>query len=356
MSDPLHTPQRTTAETTEDRVWAPRGDDGWPSVSVVIPLRNDATAIAGAVESCVDQDYPGDLEVIIAEGASSDASRIAAAALAGRHSRVRVVDNPGGTAAAGLNRAIRTSSGSVIVRCDARAVLPAGYVRRAVELLEATGAVNVGGMQRPVGVSVLQRAIALAMASVLGAGDSRFRIGGAAGPTDTVYLGVFRRDAIEQLGLYDERFLRNQDYELNWRIREAGGTVFFDPGLEVGYRPRGNFKDLAKQYWEYGRWKRRMLGLHPRSIRLRQVAAPSLVIGLALSVLLALTPWRIMAIVVPGVYTVALLAAGGVSWWRARDAAALLLPAVYPTMHLSWGLGFLLAGPLVTPEERSGEK
>jgi glycosyltransferase involved in cell wall biosynthesis len=303
--------------------------------------------------------YPGRLEVIIAEGASTDGSRKTAAALVEQNTRVLLVDNPAGTTAAGLNRAIRASSGSVIVRCDARSVLPPGYIRLAVELLEETAAANVGGMQVPAGETPLQRAIAMAMSSRLGAGDARFRIGGESGPTDTVYLGVFRRDSIEALGLFDERFLRNQDYELNWRIRSAGGVVFFDPRLQVGYQPRGSLVDLGQQYWEYGLWKRRMLRLHPKSIRVRQLAAPFLVVGLACSGLLALTPWPITAAILPVVYGTTVFVATGWSWWRTRDGSAMMLPAVYPTMHIGWGMGFLVGSSGVSlsdPEEGSGQE
>ena len=328
-------------------------------MSIVIPLRNDAASITTAVESCLGQAYPGDLEVVIAEGASTDESRNAAESLARMYGGVLVVENPSGTTAAGLNEAIRASSGSVIVRCDARSVLPPGYVQTAVEILNETGAVNAGGMQVPEGDTALQRAIALAMSSLLGAGDARFKRGGEPGTTDTVYLGVFRRDFIETLGLFDERFLRNQDYELNWRIRSAGGVVFFDPRLQVRYQPRSTLTALARQYRDYGLWKRLMLRLHPRSVRFRQLAAPVLVVGLAGSVLLALTPWRVLAVVVPVVYAGAVMFATVWSLTRSRDGAALVLPVVYPTMHLAWGWGFLLGQfdrRLTRPEEGPGQE
>jgi len=356
---PLSPRRGTAGATPTDQTRHRDRERPWPSVSVVIPLHNDAASIAEAVDSCTSQIYPGRLEVIIAEGASADNSRSAAAALARQNDLVHVVDNPAGTTAAGLNRAIQASSGSIIVRCDARSVLPPGYIRMAVEVLEETGAANVGGMQVPAGETRLQRAIALAMASRLGTGDARFRIGGEPGPTDTVYLGVFRKDSIEAVGLFDERFLRNQDYELNWRIRSAGGMVFFDPRLRVGYLPRGSLTELARQYRDYGRWKRRMLRVHPQSIRLRQLAPPALVLGLACSGLLALTPWRTIGAILPTVYAGTVVLATVLSWTRSRDGTAFILPAVYPTMHLAWGLGFLFgrADPrLAGPEESPGQE
>ena len=352
--EPLSPRRSSVASQPSQATEEPDNGKLWPFVSVVIPLHNDATTVGAAVESCLRQSYPGGMEVVIAGGASTDESRGAANALAATHVQVRVVDNPGGTTPTGLNRAIRASLGSVIVRCDARSLLPPGYIRSAVKTLEETRAANVGGIQAAEGETLLERGIALAMCSVLGSGNARYRIGGEAGPTDTVYLGVFRRSVIEPLGLFDERFQRNQDYELNWRIRASGETVFFDPGLRVSYRPRGSLSRLYRQYFEYGLWKRRMLRRHPQSLRTRQLAPPVLVLGLALSGLLTLTTWRNAAVFLPGLYTMTVLGAAAFSWWRTRDSGTLVLPVVYPTMHIGWGMGFLLGRdrrPLGDPDE-----
>lgn len=304
-----------------------------PSVSVVIPARQSADTVGDAVVSALSQDYPGDLEVVVAVG--SDDGTAAAAIAAG----ARVVPNPTGTTPAGLNAAIAASSGEVVVRCDAHAVLPPGYVRRAVETLRRTGAGNVGGMQVPTGRTGWERAIAYAMASPLGAGDARYRIGGEEGPVDTVYLGVFPRSLLEQVGGFDESLERNQDYEMNWRIRDSGGTVWFDPQLRVAYRPRGTLGALWRQYRDYGRWKREMLRRHPDSLRLRQLAAPALVLGLAAS-LPAAVVWR-PALALPVSYAVVVSAFGVAAGLRERDAAGLGAGPALAVMHISWGLGFL---------------
>jgi GT2 family glycosyltransferase len=179
------------------------------------------------------------------------------------------------------------------------------------------------------------------MTTPVGVGDARFHLGGPPGPVDTVYLGVFHRSALERVGLFDESLERNQDYELNLRIRESGGEVYFDPALVVDYIPRASLGSLAGQYRQYGRWKRLVLRRFPQSLRWRQLAAPLLVLGLVVSILLFLLGWRPAAVVVPGAYALAVIGTALVELIRRRDPAALALPVVLPTMHLSWAYGFM---------------
>ncbi len=310
-------------------------------MSVVLPVHNGARTIGAALRSILDQRYPGTLEVVVADGMSTDGTREIVQAVAAADTRVRLVDNPQRSTPAGLNAAIRASAGPVVVRCDAHAELPPGYVTRAVAMLGQTGADNVGGVQSAEGIGFVQRAIACAMSSRIGVGDSRFHYGGAPGPVDTVYLGTFRREALERAGLFDETLARNQDYELNHRIRSTGGIVYFDPELRVLYRPRTSLQALWRQYWQYGVWKRRVVRRHPRSLRIRQLAAPVFVVGLAGSAVLALTPVREWALVVPSTYGALLVGATVVQAVRRRDPAVLLFPVAVAIMHLAWGGGFL---------------
>jgi glycosyltransferase involved in cell wall biosynthesis len=312
------------------------------AVSCVIPVRNERRAIAAAVRSCLEQRYDGAIEVIVADGMSSDGTREVVAELAAADPRVRLVDNPARVTPAALNAAIAVSSGEVVVRCDAHAVLPPGYVATAVATLERTGAANVGGIQHAVGDDVTSRAIAMAMTSPIGVGDARFRYGGDAGPVDTVYLGVFRRAAVDAVGGFDETLVRNQDYELNYRLRTSGGIVWFDPELVVDYRPRGSLASLWRQYLEYGRGKRVMLRLHPRSLRWRQLAPPLLVVGLGGSVVAAAVGAGWVAAVVPVAYGLALAGGAVVELARGGGVPALLMPAAVATMHVAWGGGFLM--------------
>ena len=311
----------------------------WPAVSVVIPAHNEASSLADAVETVLDQDYPGEFDVTVAVAPSRDGTEHVAAWLASSHDRVRVVANPRGLTAAGLNQAVATSTGEVVVRVDGHARLSPGYIRRAVELLQETGADNVGGIQEAVGATPFEQAVAAAMTSRFGTGDAKFHYGGKPGPTDTVYLGVFRRDVLVRLGGFDESLIRNQDYELNWRIRDAGGVVYFHPDLRVQYRPRGSLRALSRQYFQYGRWKRVVVRRHPRSFRLRQAVPPLALMTLAASAVLGVlvSPWWWA---MPGAYAAAVLVA---SLTAARGAirTAGHLMAIFPTMHLAWGAGFL---------------
>ncbi len=309
----------------------------WPPVTIVIPVRNEVDAITNALAGIHSQDYPGDIEIVVADGMSDDGTR---QVLEG-FEKVIVVDNVDRITPAGLNRAIERASGEVIVRCDAHSVFPANYVRRAVEVLQATGADNVGGVQRAFGDRPMQEAIAAAMSSPIGVGDARFHYGGAPGPVDTVYLGAFPRSVFERVGWFDETLTRNQDYELNIRIRSAGGIVYFDPDLVVDYRPRASLAALWRQYFDYGTWKRQVVSKHPASLRLRQLAPPLLIVGLVMSAGIALAGWYVPAAVIPAAW-VTLLVAGTVwSTVSQRKASSLLFGLAAGTMHLAWGLGFM---------------
>ena len=312
-----------------------------PAVAVVVPARDAEATLAAAVASALAQEVDGGLEVCIAVAPSLDRTLQVARGLAEGHPRVSVIDNPAGVTAAGLNAAIRATTGPVVVRLDAHAVLDDGYVAAGVAALERTGAVNVGGRQDPRGRSPFEEATGAAMASWFGAGDARFRTGGPAGPVDTVYLGVFRRNALETAGLFDEGLVRNQDAELNWRLREAGGVVFFDPGLAVGYRPRATLAALAAQYFGYGRWRRAVVVRHPRSLRLRQVVPPVVLVG-AVAGMAGGWFWAPLFLL-PLVYGTAVVVASVAVGRRLGRAVRLL--GVFPAIHLAWAAGFLVGPP-----------
>ena len=333
----------------------------WPSVSVIVPARDAEATLGAALESVLGQDYAGAFEVIVADGSERDAT---AALVRRRFPRVRVVPNPGREIGRGLNRALVAARHAVIARCDARAVLPASYLTRTVATLQRTGAANVGGRVIPVGCTFFERAVALATATPIGAGGARYRIGGPEGPVDTVFPGVFRRAALEAAGGFDETLRRNEDYELNWRLRLRGETVWFDPTLAVEYRPRGSLRALARQYFDYGRWKRAMLARHPRSLRARQILPPLLLVALAGSAALtaaggavaagwlgsALAPQTgavllAAAAACPAGYGLALLGAATAIGLRSRRAEALLVPVVAATIHLAWAAGFAAGAP-----------
>ena len=332
-----------------------------PPVSVIIPARHAEATLPAALDSVTAQDYGGDVEVIVADGSETSAIRDL---VRRRFPQVRVVPNPEREIPTGLNHALRVARHSIIARCDAHAVLPPGYVTRAVGTLLRTGAANVGGRVHAVGSTCFERAVGLATTTWFGAGDARYRIGGAEGPVETVFPGVFRRDALDAVGGFDETLLRNEDYELNWRLRERGEMVWFDPALVVDYRPRGSLRALARQYFDYGRWKRVVLQRHPRSWRLRQLAAPLLLAALATSGVLAaaggliaaggltpvVAPAAGAALVVAGAasplgYLLFLLAGSAVTGLRRRRPEAVLMPMVLATIHLAWATGFFTGAP-----------
>jgi succinoglycan biosynthesis protein ExoA len=336
-------------------VTTPPGDgSGRPQVSVVMPILNEERHLADAVAAAFEQGYAGPIEVILALGPSRDGTDAIARELAAQDPRVHLVANPSGRTADALNAAIKEARGAIVVRVDGHGLLDPDYVQTAVETLESTGAANVGGLMAAEGTTPFERAVATAMTSILGVGSARFHTGGAAGPADTVYLGVFRREWLERVGGYDPRFVRAQDWEMNHRILKAGGLVWFTPRLRVRYRPRASLKALSRQYFEYGRWRRVVSRAHRGTVNLRYLAAPAAVVGVIAGTVVgvALTPW---GFVLPLGY-VALVAGGSAvigSGLELGDRARLLI--VLPTMHLSWGVGFLTSPASLVPGElRSG--
>ena len=318
----------------------------YPSVSVIMPVVNEERHLAHAVERILNQDYRGPLDVIIAVGPSRDRTEAVAQDLAERNACVQVVANPTGKTPAGLNAAIAHSRGDIVVRVDGHAMIPPTYVSTAVETILRTGADNVGGIMAAEGTTAFECAVAAAMRSWFGVGGAAFHIGGEEAEALTVYLGSFRRSALDRVGGFDESMERAQDWELNLRIRNSGGSVWFTPAMEVVYRPRHSVRALAKQYHDYGRWRREIARRHPSTLSLRYLAAPIAVLLIITGLLAAAVgavvgqPWLIIAgLLVPVGYLAATIAVSmllpGLTWsirWR--------LPLVFATMHMAWGTGF----------------
>ena len=308
-------------------------------MSVVVPVLNEERHLHESVTRILAQGYPGQLEVVLALGPSTDRTDEVAAALAAADPRVRTVPNPTGRTPNALNAAIAASRHPIVVRVDGHGLLNPGYIATAVRLLEQTGAANVGGVMAAEGTTDFTRAVATAMRSIFGVGGARFHTGGEPGPADTVYLGVFRREVLDHLGGYDESFLRAQDWELNHRIRSAGHTVWFTPDLQVTYRPRSSLKALARQYFHYGRWRRVVMRQHPETVNLRYLTPPAVVLACAVGTVGALvSPW---ALIVPGGYLLGVLGATALTAKGLSLRSVASLPVVYATMHVSWGIGFL---------------
>lgn len=318
-----------------------------PEISVILPVLNEEKYLEDAVNAILSQRFEGKLELIVAVGPSQDRTREVAEELALKDSRIVIVENPSGRTAAGLNLAIAASQHSIIVRVDGHANIPENYCQMAFEILKSSGAVNVGGVMAAEGRSLFEKSVAAAMRSPLGVGASRFHTGGQAGEADTVYLGAFRKQALLEVGGFDERFTRAQDWELNYRLRQNGGLVYFDPQLIVTYRPRSSLRTLSKQYFEYGRWRRVVSRRHQGTINYRYLAPPFTVMTVFISVItgILISPILFLPALIYAVFIlVASLVIGKV------PGRILCLPAILLTMHFSWGVGFLTSPKSLAPD------
>ncbi len=314
-----------------------------------MPVLNEENYLEAAVLAILSQDYEGSIQVVLALGPSTDRTNEVAARICAGDSRVSSVPNPTGRTPEGLNAALAATTQEIVVRVDAHSELSDGYIRLAVETLQRTGADNVGGIMGARGVTKFEKAVAAAMTSPLGVGSASFHTGGTEGPAETVYLGVFKRSALDRVGGYDPAFTRAQDWEMNYRIRTTGGTVWFNPNLFVTYRPRPNVFKLAKQYFEYGSWRHEVMRRHPDTRRtksaLRYFAPPLavalIVLGKILGTIgLVMGNALVWGYVFPLGYLALTLLSSLTLVKRARSGA-LWLPIVLMTMQMSWGIGFL---------------
>jgi glycosyltransferase involved in cell wall biosynthesis len=320
-----------------------------PAVSIIIPCFNEQATISLLLDAIRQQTFPLDrLEVVIADGMSTDRTRdvILEYQAANPELRLCVVDNPARVIPAGLNLALEAAQGDIIIRLDAHSVPRPDYVQRCVAALQAGLGENVGGVWeiQPGGKGGMSRAIAVAAAHPLGVGDARYRYTNRAGEVDTVPFGAYRRDFVQNLGKYDATLLTNEDYELNVRIRQAGGRIYLDPDIRSTYFARPTLASLIRQYWRYGYWKFRMLQKYPQTLRWRQAMPPVFVAGLIL-VFVAGLWWRpAWFILVFGlaIYFLVLLAVGLLLALRQKDPALLWgVPLAILAMHITWGAGFL---------------
>jgi succinoglycan biosynthesis protein ExoA len=302
---------------------------------------------------------------VLAVGPSADRTEELARELASAHPRVTVVANPSGKIPAALNAAVRAAGHQVIARVDGHALLPPGYLTTAVTALLETGAADVGGVMAAEGVTSFARAVAWGMTSRAGVGSAAFHTGGGAGAADSVYLGVYRREAIEQAGGYDEGMLRAEDWDLNYRIRAQGGQVWFTPALRVTYRPRASVRTLGAQYFHYGRWRRVVMREHPETASFRYLAPPAaaglVALGLAAGVaglagIAAGAPlgvrWLAAGFVIPVSYLAGITAVGIVLARSVPVGVRIRVPLVLGVMHMCWGTGFLTSPRRL---HRSGE-
>tara|TARA_B100000700_G_scaffold330689_1_gene458335 strand:- start:2585 stop:3535 length:951 start_codon:yes stop_codon:yes gene_type:complete len=305
-----------------------------------MPVRNAQKTLDRTLGTILNQSYTNIVEIILAIGPSDDETSVVGNELGKLDPRIQIVENKAGGTASGLNLAAKLATGEYLVRVDSHCLLPYDYVNIAVKKIKETGAGNVGGVQMATGESGFQSAVAAAMTSRFGVGNSKFHYGGAEGPVDTVYLGVFDASLFKELGGFDEKLIRNQDYELNIRIREAGRSVWFTPEMVVKYFPRSNISQLFWQFFQYGSWKRKVIFKHPKSIKLRQLAPPSLVAMILASVILfALSSaWYLIPLITYLLVSIAF----SILQKNLSFHLRVTLILIFITMHVAWGLGFLL--------------
>ena len=310
-----------------------------PAVTVIMPVLNEESHLEASVQSILDQAYPGELEIILALGPSHDATNEVAASIAKRVPALRFIDNPRGLTTVGLNAAIKLAKHDYIVRVDAHSELAPGYIADGIRILLAQGADQLGGIMDAKGKSSFQKAVAWAYKSRFGIGGASYHVGGEAGEAESAYLGIFKKSALTRVGGYDEAIIRGEDWDLAQRIKKTGGLVWFSPELRVTYWPRGRFSNLVKQFYSTGIWRGDLTRRDVRGASTRYFAPPVLVLGLiaglgllAFGNIIGILPWA--------AYSAAILAlavtAGGLSL-KSRIALMIALP----TMHLSWGIGFI---------------
>lgn len=337
---PLATPDEKDAPVPPD-------DAG---VSFVMPVLNEQRYLRRAVASTLSQEVPGPVELVLALGPSSDATDRIARELADADERIVLVDNPAADIPVGLNRAIRASRYPTIVRVDAHSELAPGYARAALATLRRVRAANVGGVMSADGRSPFQRAVARAYNSRVGLGGGAYHGGSVEGPAESAYLGVMRRAVLDEVGLFDESIRRGEDWELNLRIRRAGYRVWFDPRLSVVYWPRESWTRLVRQFRATGAWRGELVRRYGRGNSLRYFAPPALLAAIAVSAVTAVgqvsrrRAGRASLLHLPVAAYAALIAVGalgrgGGRGWRDKAWTA----AVLPSMHVSWGLGFVWA-------------
>jgi len=341
--------------------------DSLPTISVVIPMRNEARFIADCLRAVLAQDYPSDLvEVLVVDGESEDDSRAIVEKYAAETGRVRLLRNPHRIVPCALNIGIRAARGEVIARVDGHTVIAPDYLRNGIETLRRTRADNVGGPMVPRGGGAFGDAVAAAMSSRFGIG-AYFHFGTEEREVDTVYLGMWPRHVFAKVGLFDEELLRNQDDEFNYRLRKFGGRIVMTPRMRSSYQNRATLRGLLRQFYQYGLWKVRVCQKHPMQMSWRHFVPPALVLNLLSAPLAgwAVPPLAAWTAVLAGSYAAAVLAASALVARRGKIRHPAYLPVAFAAMHLAWGTGFLIGlcrfahrwlGPETAPPRLSSER
>lgn len=303
-----------------------------PKVSVIMPVLNEEGHLADAVNSVLAQDFQG--ELLIALGPSTDGTNAVAKKLANSNERIRLIENPRGLTTVAMNTCIAVAKHEFIVRIDAHSEPAPGYIRRSVEILQETGADLVGGIMAAEGRTLFQKAVAWAYTSRFGLGGASYHVGGQAGEAESAYLGVFRKSALTRVGGYDESIIRGEDWDLAQRIKSTGGLVWFSPELSVTYWPRSSWRSLVKQFYSTGVWRGDLTKRDLERTSPRYFIPPALVLALVVGNILC-----VFGLAIGWAPLLSYLAAIVAVGFLAKLAP---VPLVLATMHLSWGVGFII--------------
>lgn len=314
-----------------------------PFVTIILPIRNEARYIARTLESILAQDYPQEqIEILVVDGNSDDGTKHIIAEFQKRTTNIRLLDNPQRIVPTAMNIGIRAAQGGIIIRIDGHAVIAPDYVSRCVEALTTTSADNVGGPMCAESFTWVGKAIVYATSSPFGVGGARFHYAEKPGWVDTVYMGAYRREVFDRIGLFDEQLVRNQDDELNFRLTEAGGKIWLDPQIRSTYFSRSTLRGLWKQYFEYGYWKVRVIQKHKRPASWRHLVPVTFVLALLASIVASLVTQSLLwisAVLAPYVFA-NLLASVWIGRRRGWQYMP-LLPLAFAVMHIAYGSGFI---------------
>lgn len=330
--------------STAAEIFDRRASEITPTVSIVIPCRNEQDYIGNALKSILAQEPPeGDFEVIVADGMSDDGTREVLTRLSAEDPRLRIIDNPNHSIPAGLNSAIKAAVGEIIIRMDAHTEYAPDYVKQCVAVLHETSAANVGGPWIAKGEGFVGRAIAAAFQSAFAVGGARCHRPSYEGPLDTVYLGCWRAELLHRLEFFDEEFVRSEDDELNLRLTRTGGRIWQSPRIKSWYYPRESLQSLFQQQVQYGYWKLRVMQKHRIPASVRHVVPASFVSSLILltmaSIFWPLAGWSLSVLM--GTYLACNVVASVLAAARADWRLLPLLPVVFACYHFAYGYGSL---------------
>lgn len=319
--------------------------DRFPTVTIIMPVRNEEKFIENCLRTILENDYPKEkLEILIVDGNSTDRTREIIQNISTKFPFIRILDTTARVHGEAMNIGIQQARGDIIIRMDAHTLYASDYITQCVQLLLTTEADNVGGMQYAVGTNFITQSIALATMSPFGAGNAYFRYSQKEQWVDTVYLGAWKKETLKKLGGFNSRWSVNEDYEINYRLREMGGKILLSPKIQCKYYVRSTIYRLMRQYFRYGYGKVRTILTHPKSTKIRQIIPPIFVLIMILSIIVAFCGYY-WGIVLPLFYIVINL------FFSLRIAHQqglkylLSLPFIFMLIHFSWGLGFWVGLP-----------